>query len=333
MNKPFHEQRRQPFLTEEYFLSYSKYLDEECSYWKDGLQAVGDSESEQRMLARMTYSNFSYLLLSLRYTAGIPIEELRPELTVVIEAYEHYQKALSAHEGRPSISPLGLDQVGDYERAMQLIGLCYLLHRRDLLPRIASMIDPGYVGEDTLYEDLLAYALPGRVDLDEWYHDEPYTPLVHALYEADNDEAANKLDEYLKQWYPAFKYVPWHDGHLRIDGTDGDYFGYWAFEAGAVALLCNIDDSQIAHLIYPKDLVAWARENADRFPDGGEGDTPRSRSNVPAGNPCPEAGWWFTPAQANSRRYFKQGETMPSVGGDYGLTFWQWSPEQSAPKL
>ncbi|MFV5215089.1 type VI immunity family protein [Azonexus caeni] len=57
------------------------------------------------------------------------------------------------------------------------------------------------------------------------------------------------------------------------------------------------------------------------------------RNNVPANQPCPEAGWWFTPAQANSRRYFKQGEIMPSVGGDYGETFWQWSPDQSAPTL
>jgi hypothetical protein len=57
------------------------------------------------------------------------------------------------------------------------------------------------------------------------------------------------------------------------------------------------------------------------------------RPNVRASQPCPETGWWFTPAQPNSRRYFKQGETMPSLGGDYGDTFWQWSPDQSAPKL
>ena len=332
MNKPFHEQRRQVFLTENYFSSYSEYLREECVYWKHGLQAIGDTECEQRMLALMTHSNFSYALFSLRYTAGTPIEELRNELTGVIEAYEHYQKALSAYEGRPAISPLGLDQLGDYERAMQLIGLCYLLHRRDLLPRIAAMIDPGYVGEDTLYEDLLAYALPGRVDLDEWYHEEPYTPLVHAMYESDGEEASKQLNDYVNQWYPAFKYVPWHDGHLRIDGTDGDYFGYWAFEAGAVALLCEIDDSHISHMVYPKDLVAWAKAHADDFPDGSNSDKSR-RSNVPAGHPCPEAGWWFTPANTGSHRYFKQGETMPSVGGDYGLTFWQWSPDQSAPTL
>ncbi|NMG29890.1 hypothetical protein [Aromatoleum evansii] len=59
----------------------------------------------------------------------------------------------------------------------------------------------------------------------------------------------------------------------------------------------------------------------------------RRHPNVPAGQPCPEAGWWFTPAQANSRRWFKQAEIMPALGGDYGDTFWQWSPDQSAPRL
>lgn len=60
---------------------------------------------------------------------------------------------------------------------------------------------------------------------------------------------------------------------------------------------------------------------------------PLRRPNVAAGTPCPETGWWFTPAQSGSRRYFKAGETMPSLGGDYGLTFWQWSPDQSVPSL
>ena len=57
------------------------------------------------------------------------------------------------------------------------------------------------------------------------------------------------------------------------------------------------------------------------------------RSNVPAGQPCPEAGWWFTPAAAGSRRFFRQGERMPDAGGAYGETFWQWDRDQSAPSL
>lgn len=67
-------------------------------------------------------------------------------------------------------------------------------------------------------------------------------------------------------------------------------------------------------------------------PEGGSEGGER-RPNVAANLSCPEAGWWFTPAQANSRRYFKQGEIMPSVAGDYGDTFWQWSPDQSVPRL
>ncbi|WP_295003840.1 hypothetical protein [uncultured Dechloromonas sp.] len=72
------------------------------------------------------------------------------------------------------------------------------------------------------------------------------------------------------------------------------------------------------------------------FDDATEDETaiePVYRPNVPAGSPCPESGWWFTPAQPASRRYFKQGAVMPALGSDYGDTYWQWSPDQSAPTL
>jgi len=75
---------------------------------------------------------------------------------------------------------------------------------------------------------------------------------------------------------------------------------------------------------------------ADSGGTSGWGDglsTSERRPNVPGGQPCPESGWWFTPAQAGSRRYFKQGGIMPSLDTDYGATFWQWSPDQEAPKL
>ncbi|MFJ2683063.1 PoNe immunity protein domain-containing protein [Pseudomonas sp. NPDC087342] len=51
--------------------------------------------------------------------------------------------------------------------------------------------------------------------------------------------------------------APWHDLHLQ--GEDGNYVGYWAIEAGAIAFLYDIDDSEIDHMVYPKDLVEYAR--------------------------------------------------------------------------
>ena len=319
----FCNKRRQQFITEEYFNSKERYFRGEYEYWRNGLQAVGGSENEQRMLARSAHASFSYSLFSLKYTGGAAVEILRIELAHVIEAYERYQESLAIFEQAPLMSPLGLDQLGDYERAMQIMGLCILLHRPDLLNRMAALIDPGYKGEDTLYEDLLAFYQSGRVELDEWYHDEPYTPLIRAIYEDDKDQAAALLNEYVESWYPAFKYVPWHDGHLRINGTDGDYFGYWAFEAGAVAYLCNIDDSAVTHMVYPKDLVDWARSHAHLSGTTAQ-ERQLNRLRCEAGQSCLKDGEWETPAQTNSRRRFKQGEIMPSLDTDYGQTIWHW---------
>ncbi len=50
------------------------------------------------------------------------------------------------------------------------------------------------------------------------------------------------------------------------------------------------------------------------------------RLRCEAGRPCPLDGVWFTPA-APDKRHFKLGEVLPSVGGDYGLTIWQWASE------
>ncbi|MFT3721558.1 hypothetical protein [Pseudorhodoferax sp.] len=52
------------------------------------------------------------------------------------------------------------------------------------------------------------------------------------------------------------------------------------------------------------------------------------------GQPCPQAGWWLTPAKVGSRRFFNAGELMPVIqGSDYGATFWQWDVDQSASKI
>lgn len=52
------------------------------------------------------------------------------------------------------------------------------------------------------------------------------------------------------------------------------------------------------------------------------------RLRVEGGNPCPQTGYWFTPAQLNSRRHFKQDEIMPVISSDYGSTIWQWDSNQ-----
>ncbi|MFA6095008.1 MAG: PoNe immunity protein domain-containing protein [Candidatus Paceibacterota bacterium] len=325
MSNPFNEKRRQQFVTEQYYFATDNNYSKLCTLIKE--EMLEDVNQEDLMsqhhqsLVMVVYEKFS-----LRYTAGIPIEELRSELTGVIEALERYQKALAEYEGIPKLAPLSFRDPGDYERAMQLIGLCYLLHRRDLLPRIADLLDPAYFGEDTLYEDLLSYAFQDRAETDNLYHLEIYDPLIETMYAETDLESIEALKKYLLDWYPSFKYVPWHDGHLRINGDEGDYFGYWAFEAGAVAYLCDIDDSDINHMVYPKDLVAWARENKALSETGDEGN---AKLRCAANQPCPQSGIWHTPANKDSRRAFKAGDLMPDFpSSDYGLTIWYLDESQ-----
>jgi hypothetical protein len=47
------------------------------------------------------------------------------------------------------------------------------------------------------------------------------------------------------------------------------------------------------------------------------------------GQPCPQAGYWWTPAREDSRQHFTQGEIMPQYPGSaYGATIWQWDVGQ-----
>jgi hypothetical protein len=256
----FNEQRRQAFLTLPYYEAKLKNFADVGASLEAKLVAQSGDLDDRRSWSYYL-SEDAYRMLSLRYTAGESIESLRVELEQAINACERYQKIRTAFEQIPEIAPLGLSNIGDFERCMQLIGLCYLLHRRDLLPRIATLQDATYAGGDALYEDLMRYGLANRPATDEMLHMDVYDPLLGAIWAQSDDEAATLLNQYVTAWYLHFKYVPWHDGHLRIDGVDGDYFGYWAFEAGAVAYLCDVDDTAIDHQVYPKDLMAWARAN------------------------------------------------------------------------
>jgi hypothetical protein len=53
------------------------------------------------------------------------------------------------------------------------------------------------------------------------------------------------------------------------------------------------------------------------------------RLRCEAGQPCPQSGWWFTPASPSSRRKFAAGEAMPVVNPAYGTNIWQWDHHQS----
>lgn len=315
----FVKQRLQIFLSMERYTSRQAGWLEHRIWLRENPSASGRNAQEGWLLAKeaLAFDGFNYFLLN--YTAGHPILALRDELEAVIQAIEIYAAALRDWHGDERYPPFMLDELDHYEQLMQLIGLCYLLHRQDLLPRLAALQDGWFAGEDVLYEDFLYFGLAGsRYDSETLTHTKAYTDLVDALY-ADMDgkeKAQSHLLQYIKRWYKtSMKGLPWHDAHL--EPNQAGYYGYWSFEAGAVAFLQDLDDSALPEFpYYPKDLVDWARSY--------QPDNPQNRlGRCEANQPCPQAGNWWTPAKPDARRAFTQGEVMPDYpDSSYGATIW-----------
>lgn len=311
--------KRQKFFSENQYSNFLKEHDEVIEFFKTNT-FQSDSPEEEATLRATHFKQLAFDRLFAAYTAGEEISTLTPLLEDLIIKYETRQAKLAEYQKIPDISPLAInDWPDEYEECVQVIGFCILLHRTDLLQRFVKLIDAaGYAGDDTLYEDLLIKLLPNRHDVDQWFHD-VYSPLIRAIYAESKEEASTHLKKYCSQWYSAFKQAPWHDTHLQ--GENGNYIGYWAIEAGAVAFLYGIDDSKIDHMVYPKDLVEYARNYR---PTNGS-----QVARVDAGQPCNRTGYWFTPAKAESRRHFNQGEIMPGFSDSHwGDTIWYWSSEE-----
>ena len=341
----FHQERRQQFLGETYYLQQMPEF-EAVIHGAEGLEENLKSPEREpgwhTSLARgIGFEKFNRLML--RYTAGEPIEPMRHELEDVVAAYERYGEYLWRYRNDRNEPVFPFSSLDDYCQLLQLIGLSFLLHRRDLLPRLAALQDgvsamdqrgQGNGGTDWLYEEFMSAGLGAetRFESEQLCCGKPYEALADAMSSEDNEAALKDLQRFLKRWYKDLAGTGWHDSHKPDEaGNQGGYYGYWSFEAGAAVLLLGIEDDSSLHqyLYYPKDLVAWAREHQVLSGDpsaGGKADTLRLRCE--AGQPCPREGWWFTPAKADSRRRFQQGETMPAFTADYGATIWQWDERQ-----
>jgi hypothetical protein len=126
----------------------------------------------------------------------------------------------------------------------------------------------------------------------------PWAPALETVseqeYELNSRYERTREEEYRKDWdkikeYPVRWRLLWRDdrdySHGNTPIEEADYLTYYA----------------------PATSTISATE----------------RLRCEAGQPCPKTGFWATPAKQDSRREFKQGDTMPSMGGDYGVTIWE----------
>ncbi|MFM2465863.1 DUF1911 domain-containing protein [Paraburkholderia sp. RL17-368-BIF-A] len=269
---------------------------------------------------RWAIASKSLQLLLLNYTAGQPIEELKAQLPDLIERFDVYiQHEVSPRSKNPPenvADTLEITQLDAYVYVFWLLALSRLLGHPEFIPTVIGWVDKTHKynrGRDGLFENVVQ-ALTGthveapRVVL----HAVPYRPLASATVRTPEERPA-LVKEFVDGWYKGMKPTYWHGAH-----TDGLYFGYWCLEAALVTVLWDIDDSSYRdNLVYPKDLVDYARQQQAAARSA---DTPKPHISRKTGERCPHTGRWGvleSPGAFVQERMFREGDTFPDgIGRD-----------------
>jgi len=342
----FRANRRQKFLTEKYFRLNQIFLG---MLVEAGLEAIRSEQEVGNFDCSSQGGVFKdkLKLLRLNYTAGAQIEAVKPLYSEAMKWFEEWHHAdhlwtearikETGKDLRLDGTPVHFEDLFHFQLVLDMVSLGLLLGEPDAVRRIAKLL-VQYRHTDLLFESLIGKAISDPdTDTTEFFHEQPYDPLIDAFYSAETDsEAIGYMKRYLDGWYKAFEGAPWHDGHLAQTEEYSAYEGYWAFEAAAVCVLYGIDDTSFRdHIVYPKDLADWARAHRvmDHLaPDGGLGSTGSAHLRCEAGEPCPHTGWWTPPSGTGTtagRQHFTAGTVMPSLGNTAWVTIWQFDEKQA----
>lgn len=331
------EQRREPYLR---FVTYDKRFNDPLN----GIAMVTTDLPKHLAKARkgglMTstrrrlWSTLDWM--SYQYSAGAPAAQLAEVWPYALDWAEEYGRFHEQYHQSPEntsgdVTPhVALVSEEYWIVALRLVCFGLLTGHGKEMPRVMVFFDYANAElgiYDGLLERLVAPWVPGRPIPDTATRHLPYRKLFK-VFAAQPEQRPALMAKYLDEWYHASRREPYVDQHGEGDVS---FYGYWSWEAAATTFVLGIDDSSYRDMpFYPKDLADYARQRAaavvvqaEEIPD-----------RMPAGKPCPQTGWWHTPALAGSRRYFKQGEIFPKIeAAAYGETFWLWSTNQPPPEL
>ncbi|MEO7497257.1 MAG: PoNe immunity protein domain-containing protein [Massilia sp.] len=264
-------------------------------------------------------------LLSNAYSAGHPLSELRLLYPSVVEAWESYARYSEAYkqsdEGQYSTAAIMPLRDTGYSRANRLICFAILLGRKNLLPRVAPLIDYRNPCKDGMLERLLAPYIADRGPApSECTRHLPYFKTLK-IFNAAPAARPQLMAEYLDEWYHASRREPYHESHKR--GIS--FLGYWSWEAAAFTLVLDIDDASYRDAeFYPFELVEYARQNLREAASGHAMESMTHSLRCKEGEACPLAGQWSSLGIPAVTRFFDEGEIMGGAGAPYGLTLWIW---------
>ena len=276
-------------------------------------------------LMMMTWGRAGYAidLIALQYSAGAPIEELRALFVAALGYFEEYadfsarhNKELNVDDQVPHI-PLG---DSEFDKANRLVCFAILLGLESQLSRVAALIDYNCAVADGMLERLLAVYLEERSDTDECTRHLPYFKTLK-IFQASSSERPNLMEDYLADWYKSSRREPYFESHKRADV----FRGYWSWEAGAIAVALDIDDSSFRDAqFYPRDLVEFARSARVDYAPAGSSPVQVGELRAKAGDPCPIAGTWQSLDVTPKSQYYESAQPIDNLGSAYGLTVWRY---------
>ena len=315
--KLFNQKRRQHFLSEERLILFEKYYVESIdAYTKWTIEGgVVDRNNGYWAIAENLWDMFR-----ISYTKGDEINLLPLLLEQVIIAESHATQIWQENKQELQdkgyyCGPLKWSEVDDYLKVIQLISVCYLLQREDLLERLLQVILDNAAGDlepDSTIEDFFYYRFKDRDDPDYVQFGEHAALLSNAMRDDDKGEQLSYLNAYLKDWY--HEMVGLTDGEYQshLDPEQNGFCGYWSFEAAAIAYLDDLDDTSLRQYpYYPKDMVDWAREQKQQRLKAED-----KSDNLPlllnAGTPAPFTGKYGIENFIGHEIMLKQGEPLPA---------------------
>lgn len=180
-----------------------------------------------------------YSLIKANYTKGCECESLE----------ELYKEGME-------IVPLISDKMG-YIDFIQFFSLGVLLGiPKDDMQGLVNAIDKQEINDILLDYIVKSYGLKRLINSDKYDFGAPYNILtdVVSVSHYDKVKACSLLKEYIE--------TKWLDGHAKFGWktlhTKAGYVGLWSFEAGAVAKILGLDDSELKNSNhYPYDLVHY----------------------------------------------------------------------------
>ena len=231
---------RDILMNEQYFC---EYIQEETERINKFLTKLENNEvREDRIYSvRKKIDSIKFGILISKYSYGEDVSKLETEFVQLLEDM-----------------PLYWNNNSSYVDMLWMMSLAILFDvSKDQFCVLANLVDK-YNCNDALLDFLTKYKKQGIIENinGKFLYGFPYEKLTDVVSDKVNSVA--KLREYLeKYWYVGHKDMGWYDIHKTKEKL---YYGYWSFEAGAIAKILDLDDSGLKNVqYYPYDLVHYKK--------------------------------------------------------------------------